>query len=121
MFKIKNNQEFIPLVEKKYKELTSKDHLWVNVQLKLKNLTKSINNNENPLIVITMERKEGVYGYAASEIKNSSSKNKWINFNTQYLTPDIRNNEDLLKCYIWNKSNDTFEIKDLDIEIFERK
>jgi len=117
-YRLKNNHEFLPLFEKKYKELSQKDHSWIKFSLKV----KSFHQNEPlPCLVLTMERKEGVYGYSAPEIKGNITKNEWIEFQTEYLTPEIRNTNDLFKCYIWKRGKNEIDVKDVRVEIFEKK
>lgn len=117
---INKDTEFIPIIEKKYEDLTNKDHLWVTIQLK-SNVAKKYKKSDYPLLVITMEREEGVYGYSATEFKNDTLKNNWMLFSSQYLTPDIRNKEDILKCYIWNRAKIPFALNDVAIKILEKK
>ena len=117
IYNLKNNQEFLPLFEKKYCELSQKDHVWIKFSVKV----KSINQNEPlPCLVLTMERKEGAYGYSAPEIKGDITKNEWIDFQIEYLTPEIRNTHDLFKCYIWKRGKTEIDVKDVRIEIFEK-
>jgi hypothetical protein len=119
-YRIQNNQEFLSLFEKQYKELTTKDHAWVIATLKVRSIDSS---KQLPCLTLTIERKEGAYGYFSKELKTDSVNNEkgWTKYSYEYLTPEIRNTKDLFKCYIWNRSQTTFEIKDVKFEIYERK
>ncbi len=118
LIKLNEKTEFSPIIDEKYNSLTTKDHLWVKVSFNLKSDHK-FKTEEIPLLVNTMEREEGNYGYSAVEIKSDSSNNEF--FETYYLTPDIRDFEDKLKCYIWNRGKSIFEINNMKVEVFETK
>ena len=112
-------KEYHELFNIKYNKLTKKDHLWIKASLSIK-LPENIGNKQ-PLLVFSMERKEGAYGYFARQIKSDLEKNGWRTFSISYLTPNIRDKEDRLKTFVWNKEKIDFEIRDLKIEVFERK
>lgn len=113
------DQEYLPFFEKPYSALTNKDHIWMIATLDI----RFPENFEGPLpcLVMTMERKEGVYGYLAPEIKIDSAKGQWRKFQVTYLTPEIRNTKDRFKCYIWNRGKTSFAIKYLKLDRFEKK
>ena len=101
-----------------YIELTNSDHLWVKASLRIK--FPGNRKGELPSLVFSMERKEGAYGYYALPILDSI-KGEWIDYELEYMTPNIRDRNDRLKCYVWNQGKISFEIKDFEVEIFERK
>jgi hypothetical protein len=117
-YRLAEKQEFLPLFQKEYREITEKDHIWIRASLKVRN----INPTEIlPCLTLTMERKEGVYGYFAPEIKLVSNNSNWQNFTVEFLTPEIRSTKDFVNCYIWKRSKSSFEVKDVKLEVFEKK
>ncbi|MDB9932615.1 MAG: hypothetical protein P8N07_01465 [Flavobacteriales bacterium] len=108
--------EYSKTIEIPYRELTSKDHLWVRVSVDCK-LQRE--DSKKPVVVISMERKNGAYGYTGKEIKEASVT--WSNFQFDYLTPPIREGKDKLKVFVWNMEKSNFDMDNLKIEIFEKK
>ena len=113
------DQEYFPFFEKPYNLLTTKDHIWLVATVDLR-FPKTF-QGPLPCLVMTMERKEGVYGYLAPEIKPNSAKGEWQTFQVTYLTPEIRNTYDRFKCYLWKRSKSSFDIRNLTLERFEYK
>jgi hypothetical protein len=113
------DQEYFPFFEKPYKDLTTKNHIWITATLDI----RFPDNFKGPMpcLVMTMERKGGVYGYLAPAIKPDSIKGRWQRFQRSYLTPEIRNKNDHFKCYIWKRSKSRFDIKNLSLVQFEKK
>ena len=112
-------EEYYPFFEQPFGALTSKDHIWLKASLEIRYLETF--QGTLPCLVMTMERKEGVYGYQAPEIKTDSIKGQWHKFEVTYLTPEIRNPKDRFKCYIWNKGKAFFDFRNLKLEKYEKK
>jgi hypothetical protein len=113
------DQEYFPFCEQPYNTLTANDHIFLVATLDIrfpKDFSASL-----PCLVMTMERKQGVYGYLAPEIKTDTPNGEWHTFKLTYLTPEIRNTHDHFKCYIWKRSKSSFDIRNLKLERFERK
>lgn len=111
---LKEGEEFGDVFTLPYQSVTSKDHIWVETSFVLEN-KHSVDTA--PCFVMLMNRKEGVYGYFAPEIKDSIKNHYTFN----YLTPEIRSTEDELKCYIWNRARKPLKIISLKVKIWERK
>ncbi len=73
-----------------------------------------------PCLVVSMDRKGGSYGYFAPEIKPDSINDGWANYKFEYLTPEIRNRNDILKIYIWKRSKKSFDVDNFMVKIFEK-
>lgn len=116
-FRIKPDQEFALTDERKFNELTSKDHAFILAGFQVRFNEKP--TNEFPLFVMTMEHNKWSYGYLTKEIKPDSINNKWYKFDMIYLTPEIRNGNDNFKCYIWHRGKTKFDIDNFKIERFE--
>lgn len=105
-------------VERKYRELTSKDHAWIRVKAKL--ISDSSNTGQRLYLVASFHHDGEPYAYRAKEIE--LPKGEWINFQFDYLTPEVRSASDNLKIYFWNKDRmNRVEIKDLEVIVFEKK
>jgi hypothetical protein len=118
-YRLTKDQEFYPILEKKYKELTQKDHVWIKVSMDI----RFPNDFEGslPCIVNSMERKIWPYGYHATEIKLDSLPNHWRRIEEMYITPEIRSGNDRFKIYIWKRGKSVFDIDNLKVEVFEKK
>jgi hypothetical protein len=98
-----------------YRNLTSKDHVWVKISFDYKN-----NNSGEPILVaVMMNRHEGAYGYKTYELENNNSVFK--HYELYYLTPEIRNSKDELKVDFWKRTSCELEIDNYQITIFEKK
>lgn len=117
--KIKADEEFHQIINFPYSSLTQKDHFWLRVNLNIRGVKDE--TSQDPCLVISMERKNGSYGYLATELKFDSCSNCWKNIDVLYLTPEIRNEKDHLTCYIWNRGKSAFDIDEVNIEIFEKR
>jgi hypothetical protein len=116
---LSKEQEFYPIFELPYKELCSQDHFWVKAKVEIR--FSKIANEQQPCLVLTMERNTGTYGYRAVDLKSDTLANSWTTFETFYLTPEIRSKSDRFKCYIWNRGKCDFDIDNIKIEIYKRK
>jgi hypothetical protein len=47
--------------------------------------------------------------------------NEWNEITFDYLTPEVRRKNNLIKSYFWNRGKGNYWIKDFEIEVFERK
>jgi hypothetical protein len=113
------DQEFFPILELPYKEITSKDHFWVKVIVDVR-FPDSISSNL-PGIVTTLERKIWSYNYWATDIKPDSIANQWHTVSSWYLAADVRERSDIFKCYIWKRSKEPMDIDNLKIELYRTK
>lgn len=113
------DQEFLPILETSYNELTRKDHVWLRVSMDIRfppGFEGSL-----PCIVNTMERENGSYGYTSQEIGGDSLSTEWRRVEVMYITPEIRDVKDRLKCYIWKKDKSTVDVDNIKVELFKRK
>ena len=113
---IPEDQEFYSIIEKKYKQLTDRDHAWVVISYDIEK--KDSPDFIIPLAVTTMEYDHKPYGYFAYEPKTDSLKAGWYHFETVYLTPEIRRGKDIFKLYFWNKNHAAVNIDNLKVELY---
>lgn len=117
-FHIGDSQEYYPILETKFNELTQSDHVWIKLKMDIR-FPKDF-EGPFPCTVNTMERKIWPYGYYSTEIKPDSISH-WQRIETVYLTPEIRSVKDRYKCYIWNRGKSGFDIDNIKCEVFKRK
>jgi len=113
-----NNDEFIFTQRIKYASITHKDHIWIKVTFRCRN--KNTQKDQFPLLVITMDRKEGNYGYRTFKIDSMQNQEAWATYSFEYLSPEIRDVDDFLFMYFWNWKQNDFDIDDFKITIYEK-
>jgi hypothetical protein len=118
-YRLTEDQEYFPILETQYNELTRKDHIWIKASMDIR-FQKDFEGTL-PCLVHTMERRNGSYGYHTTEIKLDSLPNRWRRVEVMYITPEIRSGKDRYKCYIWKRGKSTFEIDNLKLEIYKSK
>ncbi len=111
---------FSPGIEKKFTELTEKDHAWIRASAYVYPV---IDTKENPLtLVITFQHKDGSYKYRALNTEDLNLKlNEWNKISMDYLTPWLRSKNDMIKIYFWHRGKNEVYIDDFKVEVFERK
>jgi hypothetical protein len=97
-------------------DLISKDHAWIEFSFDYK--TSEGQCNKQPALAMALERKEGSYGYMNFSLPKDSTQ-KWQRFNASYLTPSIRNKNDIFNYYIWNPGKCYLDIDNIKISIWE--
>jgi hypothetical protein len=117
-YRFSENQEYYLIFKAPYDELTLKNHAWLVASLDVR-IPKNF-QGEFPQIVMTMERREGLYRYFSTKITaDSSSYDQWKHIECQYLTPEIRNTHDRFKCYVWKRGKSTFDIDNVKLELYK--
>lgn len=96
--------------------LISKDHAWIEFNFDYK-ITEG-QCDQQPALAMALERKEGSYGYMNYSLPKDTTK-QWKHFNAAYLTPAIRNKNDVFNYYIWNPGKCFIDIDNLKISIWE--
>lgn len=117
-YRLRTEQEYYPILETKFNELTQSDHVWVKVSMDIR--FPDDFDGTFPCVVNTMEYQTRPYGYYAVDIKPDSVTNNWQRVEVEYLTPEIRNTKDTYKCYIWKRGKSSFDIDNIKLELFKR-
>lgn len=117
-FKITPEQEYILTQKFRYKSVTGNDHLWVKIRFDIR-FPKDF-EGQYPCLITTMDRKEGNYGYYGPEIKPDSTSQEWKTCEFNYLTPDIRDENDILMYYIWNRGKRSFYIDNFRVSVYQK-
>ena len=118
-YRTPSDYEFLPIYEKRYREISEKDHFWVKARLKVRYDTTQV--GMRPLVINTMDRKNGSYGYFATECVGPTDSQGWMTIETLYLTPEIRTTRDKFKLYIWNRYAQIVDVDDVSVEILEKR
>ncbi len=119
-FRFKPEDEFFPLLESAYNNISQKDHFWLKASFNIR--FPSNFEGQPPCFVNTLGRLEGTYGYAATDLKiDSASTNNWKRMEVFYLTPEIRDGKDNFKSYLWKRSASQFDIDNIKIELYQKK
>ncbi|MBK7175433.1 MAG: hypothetical protein IPH84_19945 [Bacteroidales bacterium] len=103
-----------------YQEITQQDYAWIRVSIRV----FPIQPLEEPSasLVASFEHQGGVYKYQAESIGKTEYKvltGQWNLVSFDYLTPDIRSKEDLLKVYFWLQGKNPMLIDDFTVEAWE--
>lgn len=106
--------EFSETFTMPYSEITNKDHFYVEVDLET-----FVNNDNQASLVICFEHKSKAYKYRTTDIETQPKG--WNKIQMLYLSPEIRDKNDLLKIYIWNRNQNQLLNKNLKIRIYEKK
>lgn len=112
------SSEFIPLMEEPFQELTDRDHIWLRHRLKLNCL--ECTEDDEVLLIATIEREEGTYGYTSFRVDESTLQDTTRVFTADFLTPEIREGSDRVKSYIWNRSDQKLCLKSAELLKLER-
>lgn len=120
VFKLSENKRLSEGLFMSYKDITTKDHVWIHARAKIK--LDSNFTGDMPCLVTTMARKKGGYCYKTKCLhKDSIDYNKWLVLDNYYLTPLIRSPKDELQIYIWHRGKGNIYIDNIEIDKYERK
>lgn len=108
---------FTPGPDVRFKDLTTKDHAWLRISARIF-VTDS--TGAPPVIVCTFHHKGETYKYKTMTWDlATAAKSTWATLSFDYLTPEVRSQDDNLKVYIWNQHGGTHRVNDLRVEVFE--
>lgn len=115
--RLNKTNKFLNLLSKPYVKLTNKDHTWINTKVNV-----YVHEQFDPQdleLVCTVQHNGKNYKYRVAKLaKESLNKNQWNPLSMQFLTPELRSNQDEVKVYFWYRGNNEVELKDLQIEKF---
>jgi hypothetical protein len=118
-YRFTEDQDFFPILKIPYKEITSTDHIWIKMILDVR--FPEDFEGALPCLVSAMDRKNGTYGYHATEITLDSLPNHWKRMEVVLITPEVRSTRDIVKCEIWKRGKSVFDIDNISIEIYKRE
>ena len=112
---------YTPLIRVKYEDLTQKDHLWIKAYavFEFKKDTADILTEATIHVCLSMQHEEQNYAWRNKEGHLSSGENKLLT--KEYLTPQLRTEEDDLTVGTWLQAGPPVQVNDLYFEIYEKK
>ena len=116
---VHSSDEFVFTQKIKYASITHKGHIWINVTFRCRN--NNTKKDQFPLLVITMDQKEGKYGYRTFKIDSLPNQEEWATYSFEYLSNEIREVNDVLLMYFWNWRQNDFDIDDFTVNIYEKE
>ncbi len=119
-FRLDSLNPFTPAIESTYEQITAQDHAWIKV-------TAYVFPTEDIIqypfsLVVHFIHDEYPYKYRAFDSEDMDLKiNQWNRISYSYLTPEVRNTNNILKVYFWNRGKGQVFLDDLQVEVFEKK
>lgn len=102
----------------KFKDITSKDHAWLTISARI----YVPEGSDFPLLVASFHYKGRSYKYRTRSVTGDELKfNEWTEITMDYITPEVRTNNDNLKVYLWQQGRGKVLIDNLYIYSWERK
>lgn len=118
-YQMDEHQEFLNILENPYEQFSSDDHFWIKATADVR-FPKGAEGTA-PCLVMSMDRQEGQYGYAANAISPDTLPDHWQKVEMLYLTPEIRSHKDRFKFIVWKRGPGHFDIDNIRIEVFRIK
>lgn len=118
-FMIAPTIEFSPAVQIPYHQITTNDHAWMRIVFWVKPL-EEITENAG-YFTVTFQHKGGNYKYRSMPLSSQLKIGEWNKVEINYLTPEVRDDNDVLSIYYWNTGNSHLLIKKIDIYASEEQ
>jgi hypothetical protein len=117
-FTLDENNIYSPGPDIQFKDITSKDHAWLTISARI----FVPEGSDFPLLVASFHHKGRSYKYRTKSVAGDERKfNEWIEITMDYITPEVRTNNDNLKVYLWQQGRGKVLIDNLYINSWERK
>ncbi len=101
-FRMCDTIQYSPGPDIPYKDLTTADHVWLRAGVWIY-IPKEY-NEPLPLLVITFHHDGAPYKYFTAEInKDKLKRDDWNFVTADYMTPEVRSEQDNLKVYVWHR------------------
>lgn len=105
-------------MEMPYSALTEKDHAWLRLSAWV--WTEEAEANQIALVA-HFSHGDKPYKYAAwKPSPDMITRGQWRKIQFDYQTPEVRNESDPLKYYVWNQGKKVVLVDELNIEVLER-
>jgi hypothetical protein len=111
---------YSPSIDKPFNQITGKDHAWLRAEVMVFPTSEVEENMAS--MVITFRHKGENYNYRATSIalnKFGMKPGRWNSMRMDYLTPEVRSENDSVKIYFWLQGVKPVLIDDMKIEIFD--
>jgi hypothetical protein len=104
----------------KYKEITDKYYAWIKVSADFYFTDGGYDGL--PSFVTHFKHNKLTYNYQTTDLKLEEIQPLcWKKYTAYYLTPEVRDINDTLSVYIWNRGTKTYYVKNLLIQALEPK
>ncbi|MFO7670235.1 MAG: hypothetical protein R6W31_11290 [Bacteroidales bacterium] len=111
---------YSPAIESTYERLTRHDHAWIRITAFVYPTEDIIQNPFSLVVHFTHNEYPYKYrGYNSEEM--DLQLNQWNRITFDYLTPEVRRKDNLLKIYFWNRGTGQIFIDDFQVEVFEKE
>jgi len=111
---------YSPVIEKAFKDITRDDHVWFKVSVYVFIETQDV--VEDFSLVVHFDHKGYAYNYKTVESKNLDiKKGEWNKIEFDYLSPEVRNGNDLFRAFVWYRGNRYLLIDDLKVDVYEKR
>ena len=118
--KLSGSNAFLSGPDFTYPQITSNDHAWIYAQVEC--FIPESFEGDAPLLVASFHHQNQAYKYRAEPLfVDSTSRGHWNSIHLWYLTPEVRNKEDNLKVYIWNRASSTIYLRNFTVDVWEIK
>lgn len=119
-YRFKPEDEFFPVFEAPYEDITQKDHFWLKASFDIRFPTGY--SGQAPCYVNAVDHDGGTYSYSANNlIVDTNNLDKWKRMEIFYLSPEIRDVQDYFKSYLWKRGTSQFDIDNIKIELYRKK
>jgi hypothetical protein len=116
-----DQNQFTPPLDIPYTTLTQKHYAWIKVIARVY-LPAQDSGKIEAALVASFRHNDFDYKYKAFGLTNTKiSYNTWQDISFYYLTPEVRNNSDIFRFYIWNPGKTKIFIDYLKVESYEPK
>lgn len=111
---------YSPVIDIPYNDLTTKDHAWLRVRVKVFPL--SLSDTDRFALVMHFSFNGLTYQYRSIESPAMKLKqNEWNEITFDYLTPEVRRKSDIFRTFVWNISGAPILVDELSVEVFEHR
>ncbi|UTW67284.1 hypothetical protein KFE94_03990 [bacterium SCSIO 12643] len=111
---------YSPVIEKAFKDITRDDYVWFKVSVYVFIETQDV--VEDFSLVVHFDHKGYAYNYKTIESKNLDlKKGEWNKIEFDYLSPEVRNGNDLFRTFVWYRGNHSLLIDNMKVEVFEKR
>jgi hypothetical protein len=111
-----------PPIRVPYREITAKDHAWIRANADI--YFSDPDDAGKIFLVIDFVFSERLYKYKAFNFNDLNIKTisgQWNPISFDYLTPEVRTEDDLLEVYVWYQGKNTIYVDNLTVDVFEKK
>jgi hypothetical protein len=119
-FRLDKNNQFSPGIDLPYFRLTDKDHVWLRTSAWIFPIEDL--DNEKITLAISFKYKGRDHKYRCLRYgQDKLITGQWNKLEFDYISPEMRSNNEVLKVYVWHPGKTPILVDDLKVEVFEPK